>query len=275
MNRRNPHPPVVMVVGGMDPSGGAGLCADIQTLSAMGCHAAPVITAITVQDTSAVKCYQLVEAEMIRSQMQSVLDDMTVSVVKTGMLGSREIVAAVSEVLSQRTDIQLIIDPVFSSNNNEALSEYLLSESISELLLPLASLICPNIPEAAVLARKDITATIDADECAALICSSDAKCECLITGTHAESSLVVNRYYRQGRKIKEWEWQRLEFDYHGSGCTLASAIAAGIAQGLQMEQALDKAQLFVIDSLLTGFKPGHGQHIPNRLFHDPGLNIKV
>ena len=269
MNRRNPQPPVVMIIGGMDPSGGAGLCADIQTLSAMGCHAAPVTTAITVQDTSAVKYFQLVEPEIIRSQLHSVLDDMDIAVVKTGMLGSREIVAVVSEVLNKRPEIQLIVDPVISSNNNEKLSEDLLCDSLSELLIPVASLISPNIPEAAVLAGKDTKVTIDTDECAAIICSPDSKCECLITGTHAESSQVINRYYRQGRKIREWEWPRLEFDYHGSGCTLASAIAAGIARGLQMEQAVHQAQQFVIDSLKTGFKPGHGQHIPNRLCHAP------
>ena len=91
MTSHNNKPPVVMVIGGMDPSGGAGLCADIQTLSAMGCHATPVVTALTVQDTRAVKNFQLVDVALIRAQMQVVLDDMSPTVVKTGMLGSREI----------------------------------------------------------------------------------------------------------------------------------------------------------------------------------------
>ena len=258
-------PPVVMAVGGMDPSGGAGLCADIQTLSAMGCHAAPVVTAITVQDTAAVMNFQLLDADLIQAQMQAVLNDMSISAVKTGMLGNREIVSVIASVLKWRPDIPLIVDPVITSNSDDRLSEHSLTGSIKELLLPHARLICPNIPEAAILAGKGMTEPVDADECAALLYSPDSQCECMITGTHAESREVINRYYRQGSRVKEWAWQRLQFEYHGSGCTLATAIAAGIAQGKEMEQALDYAQRFVIYSLQSGFKPGHGQHIPNRI----------
>ena len=253
-------PPVVMVIGGVDPSGGAGLCADIQTLSAMGCHAAPVVTAVTVQDTVEVRSFQPVEAGLVEAQMRAVLDDLSPSVVKTGMLANREIISVVSSLLGEFPEIKAIVDPVMSSNNNESLSEYSLIESLKTLLLPGATIITPNIPEARLLAGKDASA----DDCASLFCDSD----CLITGTHAESSSVINRYYRRGRKLREWVWPRLEFEYHGSGCTLASAIAAGIAHGMEMEQALEQAQLFVINSLRAGFRPGRGQHIPDRLCRD-------
>lgn len=265
MNKQNICPPVVMVIGGMDPSGGAGLGADIQTLTALGCHAAPVVTAITVQDTSGVKNFQLVEADLIRAQMQAVLDDMKPAVVKTGMLGSRDIVSVVSGMLSQRPDIQIIVDPVLSSNNGESLSEYSLTEAIMELLVPIATLISPNIPEAAALAGKELLDSFDIDECAAVFYDASRDCRCLITGTHADSLQVINRYYRNGRKLRQWTFQRLQGEYHGSGCTLASAIASGIAHGLDMEQALEQAQQFVMDCLEAGFKPGNGQHIPNRL----------
>ena len=271
MTSHNNKPPVVMVIGGMDPSGGAGLCADIQTLSAMGCHATPVVTALTVQDTRAVKNFQLVDVALIRAQMQVVLDDMSPTVVKTGMLGSREIISAVSAVLKQRPDIQLVVDPVMSSNNNDSLSEHLLTPSINELLIPIATLISPNIPEAAMLAGKEFDAAVDTDECAALLYNPDSNCDCLITGTHADSRPVVNRSYQQGRKLREWAWQRLEFEYHGSGCTLASAVAAGLAHGLEMERAVDHAQHFVMKSLRSGFRPGQGQHIPDRLVSDPAF----
>ena len=109
MSKIKTQPPVVMAIGGMDPSGGAGLCADIQTLSAMGCHTAPVVTAITVQDTTGVKDFKLVDSNQVRSQMQAVLNDMPVSVVKTGMLGNRDIVTVVFELLSQRSDISLLL----------------------------------------------------------------------------------------------------------------------------------------------------------------------
>ncbi len=253
-------PPVVMVIGGMDPSGGAGLCADIQTLSAMGCHAAPVVTAVTVQDTVEVRSFQPVEASLVEAQMRAVLDDLSPAIVKTGMLANREIISVVSSLLGELPEIKAIVDPVISSNNNESLSEHSLIGSLKELLFPVATIITPNIPEARLLAGKHASA----DDCASLFCDSDS----LITGTHAESSSVINRYYRRGRKLREWNWPRLEFEYHGSGCTLASAIAAGIAHGLEMEQALEQAQQFVINSLRAGFRPGHGQHIPDRLCRD-------
>ena len=268
-------PPVVMVVGGMDPSGGAGLCADIQTLSAMGCHAAPVVTAITVQDTTAVMNFRLLDADLVKAQMQAVLNDMSISAVKTGMLGNREIVSVIASVLKWRPDIPLIVDPVMSSNNDDSLSEYSLTNSIKELLLPHARLICPNIPEAAILSGKGMSGPVDADECAAKLYSLANNCESIITGTHADTTEVINRYYRQGSLLREWAWPRLQFEYHGSGCTLASAIAAGIAQGLDMEHALEQAQHFVINSLQSGFKPGHGQHIPNRMCGIPELTSEI
>ena len=271
MNKQKFSPPVVMVVGGMDPSGGAGLCADIQTLAAMGCHAAPVVTALTIQDTAAVENFQLVEADLVQAQMQAVLNDMSISAVKTGMLGNRAIVSVISSVLKGRPDIPLIVDPVISSNKNDSLSEDSLTNSFNEFLLPIASLITPNIPEAALLAGKETSSPVDADECAALLYSQDSRCECLITGTHAETSEVINRYYRNGSMLRQWFWPRLQFEYHGSGCTLASAIAAGIARGLVMEQALDQAQRFVINTLQSGFNPGHGQHLPNRMYDLPEL----
>ena len=260
MRTRQPAPPVVMVIGGMDPSGGAGLCADIQTLSAMGCHAAPVVTAVTVQDTVEVRSFQAVEASLVEEQMRAVLDDLSPSVVKTGMLANREIISVVSSLLGEFPEIKVITDPVMSSNNNESLSECSLTESLKTLLLPVATIITPNIPEARQLAGKSASA----DDCATLLSDSD----CLITGTHAESSSVINRYYQRGRKLREWSWPRLEFEYHGSGCTLASAIAAGIAHGLEMELALEQAQQFVINSLRAGFRAGHGQHMPDRLCHN-------
>ena len=250
-------PPTVVVVGGMDPSGGAGLCADIQTLSAMGCHAAPVATAITVQDTATVKKYQLLETDLVRQQLQVVLDDLSPTVIKTGMLGTGEVIAMLADVLRQYPALKLVVDPVMRSNYNKSLSEDSLVSAMKALLLPIATLITPNLPEAEILSGTQK----DADQCAARLADVD----CFITGTHADSGPVINRYYQRGRKQREWKWERLPFDYHGSGCTLASAIAAGMARGMAMEQALQQAQQFVMESLQTGFKPGHGQYLPNRL----------
>ena len=250
-------PLTVVVVGGMDPSGGAGLCADIQTLSALGCHAAPVVTAVTVQDTATVKNYQVLGADLIRQQLQVVLDDLSPAVIKTGMLANAEVITVIAELLREYPAIKLVVDPVMRSNYNNSLSEDSLVSAMKALLLPIATLITPNLPEAEILSGIQK----DADQCATQLADVD----CFITGTHADSGPVINRYYQRGRKQCEWKWERLPFDYHGSGCTLASAIAAGIAQGMVMEQALQQAQQFVMESLHTGFKPGHGQYLPNRL----------
>jgi hydroxymethylpyrimidine/phosphomethylpyrimidine kinase len=154
---------------------------------------------------------------------------------------------------------------------NDALSEHSLISSIKEYLLPVASLITPNIPEAIALAGKD--PQDPADACAAAIWNSNSNCACLITGTHAESEQVINRYYRQGKISREWTWQRLPYEYHGSGCTLASACAAGLAHGLSMEQAVEQAQQHVMKSLSAGFNPGKGQHIPYRLCSNPAVEV--
>lgn len=257
MRNTNFPPPLVMVIGGMDPSGGAGLCADIQTLSAMGCHAAPIVTAITVQDTQTVSSFRAIEASLVESQMRALLDDLALTVVKTGMLVNKEIISTVATLLAEYPDIRLIVDPVMSSNKDDSLSEGSLTGPLKSLLFPLATVITPNILEATKLAGKDL----GPDECAAILSESD----CLITGTHADTSDVINRYYFQGSKRREWIWPRLKHEYHGSGCTLASAIAAGIAQGLVLEAALEQAQTFVANCLQAGFKPGNGQHIPDRL----------
>ncbi len=115
------------------------------------------------------------------------------------------------------------------------------------------------------MAGMDASDIDDADTCARLIYEKNSSCDCLITGTHAESRQVINRYFRQGKKLKEWAWERLKYEYHGSGCTLASAIAAGVAQGISIEQAVEQAQNYVMKSLINGFKPGKGQHVPYRL----------
>ncbi len=255
-SKKNRHP-VVMIIGGMDPSGGAGLCADIQTLSAFGCHAAPVVTAVTVQNTVSVRDFQAIDATRVRAQMQAVFDDFYPVVVKTGMLANRETVIAVSNFLAEYPEIEIVVDPVMRSNTDVCLSEDSLSRDLKEYLFPLASLITPNLPEACALAEVDA----NADDCAARL----KNVNCLITGTHAESRQVTNRYYRFGKKEKEWHWPRLKFEYHGSGCTLASAIAAGLAHGRDEILVLEQAQQYVIESLQAGFRPGQGQHIPDRL----------
>ena len=188
--------PVVMVVGGNDPTGGAGLAADIQTLAALGCHAAPVVTAITVQDTSRVHEYRAVDADLVARQADAVLADMQVAVVKTGMLVNASIVHALCDVLDRYPDIQLVVDPVLGSNLGDSLSERSLVSAFRERLLRRAVVVTPNTIEAACLST---SGTSD---------GSDIHCAAVLsTGTHAETELVENCLYQHGSRTNCWQWQ--------------------------------------------------------------------
>jgi hydroxymethylpyrimidine/phosphomethylpyrimidine kinase len=249
--------PVVMAVGGLDPSGGAGLVADVQTLTQFGCHAATVMTANTIQDTHSVKSFQPQSAQLVREQLEVVFGDLHPSVVKTGMLVNAEIIDALIAVLQKHPQTMLIVDPVLSSNVGESLSEHSLIYALRERLLPLATLVTPNIPELSTLTG------VEGDPAAGA--SKLDKSDCLVTGTHRNTEAVINAYYKKGRLYREWTWPRLAHEYHGSGCTLASAIAAGIAKGQDPETSIDAAQRYVFNSLQSAFSPGGGQHIPCRL----------
>jgi hydroxymethylpyrimidine/phosphomethylpyrimidine kinase len=256
--------PVVMVVGGLDPCGGAGLVADVQTLAQFGCHAATVMTANTIQDTRSVKSFQPQSARLVREQLEVVFDDLYPTVVKTGMLVNAEIVDALIAVLQKHPQTMLIVDPVISSNVDDSLSEHSLINALRERLLPLATLVTPNIPELSTLTGVQ-------DDTAAGA-SKLEKCDCLVTGTHRNTEAVINSYYKKGSLYREWTWPRLAHEYHGSGCTLATAIAAGIARGRDLVTSIDAAQQYVFNSLQSAFCPGSGQHIPCRLQIDEIFN---
>ena len=263
MEKKN-NIPVVLVVGGLDPGGGAGLVADVQTLAQHGCHAATVMTANTVQDTRSVKSFRPESAQLVREQLEVVFSDLHPTVVKTGMLVNADIVDALIDVLQNHPETKLIIDPVLSSNMDDSLSEHSLTNALRERLLPLAALVTPNIPELAALTGEQGDAVASA--------SKLDKCDSLVTGTHRESEEVINRYYKKGRFYREWSWPRLAHEYHGSGCTLASAIAAGIAKGQDLVTSIDTAQRYVFSSLQSAFCPGSGQHIPSRIQLDEKID---
>jgi hydroxymethylpyrimidine/phosphomethylpyrimidine kinase len=255
------HPPLVMVFAGNDPTGGAGLTADTETLVSLGCRAAPVVTAITMQDTAGVKGYTPLDAELIVEQARAVLEDMPVAVFKTGMLASPEIVTAISAILEDYPDIPLVVDPVMAAGDGESLSEEEAGEALQTLLLPRTTLITPNSLEARALA----TGADTLDACAQEIMS--AGCEfVLITGTHESTADVVNRLYGHHRLLETYHWDRLPHSYHGSGCTLAAACAATMAHGIDPLDAIAEAQEFTWQALRHGWRPGMGQHLPDRLF---------
>lgn len=260
-------PPIVLSFAASDPSGGAGIQADILTLASMGCHPLSVITAITVQDTAGVDEVLALDPEWVADQARAVLEDMPVHVFKIGMLGSAEIIMAIAEVISDYPDIPLVLDPILASGRGDELANEDMVATMRELLLPQATIITPNSMEARRLAQdeEDDQDAPDLHQCAERLLHMG--CEyVLITGTHENTPQVVNTLYAADGVVRADAWQRLAGSYHGSGCTLASAIAAAIANGLPIAEGVYEAQEYTWRALKAGFRPGMGQHIPDRLF---------
>ena len=258
-------PPVVLTFAASDPSGGAGLQADILTLAAMGCHPLSVMTALTVQDTTGVEGLLAIDSDWVADQARALLEDIPVDAFKIGVLGSVENIAAIAEIISDYPDVPLILDPVLASGRGDELASDEMTHALRELLLPQTTILTPNSMEARRLA--DIE---DDDEPTLHACASrliEAGCEyVLVTGTHEATVQVVNTLYAKSGIVRSDTWARLPYRYHGSGCTLASAIAAMIANGLALPEAVREAQDYTWHALANAFRPGMGQHLPDRMF---------
>jgi hydroxymethylpyrimidine/phosphomethylpyrimidine kinase len=250
-----------MTFAGHDPSGGAGLQADIEALAGQGCHATPVITALTVQDSRTVIDFTPVPATHVITQARAVLEDMPVAAFKVGMLGSVGNTEVVYSLLTDYPDIPLVLDPVLAAGDGSQLGEDELPRAISELLLPRTTILTPNSPEARRLAPGADTL----DACAMSLLDQGAD-YVLLTGTHEHTTDVVNALYHGHRRLETFTWERLPHSYHGSGCTLAATIAGMLAHGLDPFQACHEAQEFTWNALHHGYRPGMGQHFPDRLF---------
>lgn len=259
--------PLVMSFAATDPSGGAGLQADILTIASMGCHPLSVVTAITVQDTSGVDDVLAIDAEWVVDQARAMLEDVPVAAFKIGLLGSVDNIAAIASVLSDYPDVPLVLDPILASGRGDELADDDMLDAMRELLIPQCTLVTPNSVEARRLALNEDDENDDPtlEECAKRILAMG--CEyVLITGTHEQTLKVTNTLYSERGVVRADSWERLPGIYHGSGCTLASAIAALLAQDVDLPEAVKEAQEYTWQALNTGFRPGMGQHIPDRLF---------
>ena len=258
-------PPIVLSFAATDPTGGAGIQADLLTLSSMGCHALTVVTAITVQDTAGVEDVLPIEADWVSDQARVLLEDMPVAAFKIGLVGSVENCAAIAEVVSDYPDVPLILDPVLASGRGDEMATEEMIEAMREMLIPQTTIITPNSLEARRLADDGGDEERSLEDCAKRIL--EMGCEyVLITGAHENTPLVINTLYGQQGVIRTDSWQRLPGSYHGSGCTLASAIAATLANGLDIPEAVREAQEYTWQTLNAGFRPGMGQYIPDRFF---------
>lgn len=252
--------PVVLCFSGHDPSGGAGVQADIETLVSQQCHAASVITALTEQDTHNVKKLIPQRPDDIISQAATLLADLPVKAIKIGLIGHPDTAAAIQTILTGHPQIPVILDPVLAAGGGAELASEKLIVAIADLLLPCTTVLTPNSEEA-----RRLTGLIDLHDCGLALL--DKGCDyVLITGTHETSPAVCNQLFHDGRLLETFTWDRLPASYHGSGCTLASAVAGLIAQGLDPFQAATEAQDYTWHALEAAYQPGHGQHNPNRFF---------
>ena len=256
-------PPIVLSFAASDPTGGAGLQADILTLANLGCHPATVVTALTVQDTSGVESLLAIEPEWIAKQARCLLDDMPVAAFKLGVLGSARNAKAVSSVLAAHPRVPVVLDPVLASGRGDPLADDETVHAMRAALLPRTTVLTPNSLEARRIAGAGPDATLAdcARELVALGCR-----HVLVTGTHEPGKQVVNTLFGAQGVVREDRWDRLAGSYHGSGCTLASALAAFLARGLSVPEAAREAQDYTWRSLVAGFRPGRGQYLPNRFF---------
>jgi hydroxymethylpyrimidine/phosphomethylpyrimidine kinase len=257
----------VLAFAGADPSGGAGLQADLLTLAAMGCHPLSVVTAITAQDTAGVAGVQPVAADWVARQARLVLADMPVSAIKVGMVATAENAAAIAVVIDEHPALPVVLDPVLASGRGDPLGTGDTAAALVELLVPRATVVTPNSVEARRLASAlgERADALRLEQCAERLTARGAKFV-LITGTHEPTPEVVNALYDAHGLVRSDRWDRLPGDYHGSGCTLAAAIAAGLAYRLPVPEAVRAAQGFTWQTLADAFRPGLGQAIPDRLF---------
>ncbi len=234
--------------------------ADIETLVSHRCHAAGVITTLTEQDTKNVKKLIPQSPEAIISQANTLLDDLPVKAFKIGLIGHHETAAAIHTLLKQHPHIPVILDPVLAAGGGAELSNDRLIAAIVDLLLPCTTVLTPNSEEA-----RKLTGAADLNDCGLALLEKG--CDyVLITGSHEATPSVGNRLFHDHRLWETYTWDRLPFNYHGSGCTLAAAIAALLAHGLNPVQAVIEAQEYTWNSLNSAYQAGQGQHIPNRFF---------
>ena len=249
----------VLILAGSDSGGGAGVQADIKTVTALGGYAATAITAITVQNTLGVFGVLRLEPELIKAQALAVLDDIGADAFKTGMLGGRKAVEAVAEVLASAPGVPAVIDPVMISKGGHALLSDKALSAVMSLLVPRADLLTPNAPEAEALTGIEIRDLDGQRRAGEALLSLGAKAV-LLKGGHLSGERVVDLLISAAGETL-LEGPRLDTRHtHGTGCTLASACATGLAQGLTLEEAVARAWAYTAEAIrrAPGFGQGHG-----------------
>lgn len=251
-----------LTIAGSDSCGGAGIQADIKTMSALGVYAASAITAITVQNTLGVYAVQAIQPDIVAGQIKAVFDDIHPDAVKIGMANDQATIHTIAETLQSYDIHHLVIDPVMVSTSGCALMQPDALEIFCQELLPLATLLTPNIPEAEMLSRLHLTSGSDMEKAAEKINLLGCKAV-LIKGGHFEESEKVDRLFIHGKEVAAYRAGSINTrNTHGTGCTLSSAITAFLAQGKDYEEAITSAKSYLSHALEAGkdvnIGSGHG-----------------
>jgi hydroxymethylpyrimidine/phosphomethylpyrimidine kinase len=260
------RPKICLSIAGLDPSGGAGIIADVKTFSAFGCYGAAAVTSVTFQNTAGVFGAVHQTAESVRQQVEPVLTDFEVDAVKTGMLPTGEIIREVARLISEDKLKNVVVDPVVRSTSGFDLIDNSALRILIEFLFPLADIITPNLPEAERISGVAIESETDIEDAANIMRSMGAR-NILIKGGHAVNQVRTARDYL----FTADETRTFETDYiettatHGTGCTLASAIAANLALGGKLSEAVEIAKRFVTEAIRTAPNIGHGHSPINHL----------
>ena len=246
----------VLIIAGSDSGGGAGIQADIRTVTLLGGHAMTAITAITAQNTLGVQGVHPVPTDMVIGQMESVISDIGVDAVKIGMIGSAQTAAAVAERLAMLEGVPIVFDPVMVASSGSVLADGA-TVAAFERLMALATVVTPNIPELAALGGEEIAIRFAT--------------HVLAKGGHGEGPMLTDRLIGPRGVVKAWSNARIDTRHsHGTGCTLASAIATGLGQGWDMIDAIERARKYVREALALapGLGGGHGPMGAPFGFHD-------
>ena len=249
-----PSKPVILCISGHDPGGGAGIQADVEAVAAQGCHAATLITCLTVQDSIKVAELHPVQPQILLAQAELIIQDYPIAAIKVGLVGSQETAECIQQIREQLPDVPMVLDTVLTSGGGQAIStvEYL------KPLIPLSTIITPNRREA-----REISGKTNPDDCAEKLAQLGCQATLITGADESPRKQVTNSLYSNGNHL-HWQWPKLPGSYHGSGCTLAASIAAYLAKEQPLADAVALAQEYTWKSLQHGFRPGSGQFLPGR-----------
>lgn len=253
----DPQPACALTIAGSDSGGGAGIQADLKTFAAHRVHGLSAIAALTAQHTRGVTAVHVPDVGFLRAQLDACFDDFNVAAVKIGMLATREVIDAVADVLERHAPAHVVLDPVMVATSGAKLLQDDALHALRTRLMPLASILTPNIPEAELLLGTRILDASTADEAVAVLRAMGPAAVLLKGGHLDEGECVVDRY-DDGRTRATFIHDRLPIEGHGTGCTLASAIAANLCLGLPLAAAVQEATDYIERALRGGYRPGRG-----------------